>query len=153
MAKQKIDPIIRFNSKYIVDEETGCWNWQGCLNKGGYGLFSHYKRSFLAHRFSYEYFNGPLIKGLICCHSCHNRSCVNPNHLRQDTTLSNSIDMVVAKRQQCQILSIDEVIQIKKELQDPYIGQNKDLAHFYKVHPDTISQIKRGKNWSHVSIS
>jgi hypothetical protein len=146
------EPIIRFNQKYIIDSETGCWIWQNCSNKQGYGLFRHKKRSFLAHRFAYEYYVGPLDDKLMICHECNNTRCVNPDHLRQDTRLSNSIDMVKIKRQQCQILSVEEVIEIKKALLNPYIGQNKDLAHFYKVHPDTISQIKRNKNWSWVVI-
>lgn len=27
----------RFHEKYIVDEETGCWNWAGSLRPAGYG--------------------------------------------------------------------------------------------------------------------
>ena len=152
MARIAIDPIIRFKQKYIVNPNTNCWEWTALLNKDGYGLFRKDKMV-IAHRFSYEYFNGPLDPKLEICHSCNCRKCVNPNHLRQDTSKSNSIDMVKIGNQRNQILSFDEVIQIKKELQNYYHGQVKDLAHFYKVSNNTISGIKNGRTWSHINIS
>jgi hypothetical protein len=147
-----VDVIIRFNQKYVVDEETGCWNWTAWIEKSGYGRFKFNKKNILAHRFSYEYYVGKLDSNLDICHNCNNRKCVNPMHLRQDTRSSNAIDMVKIKKQHLQILSLDEVILIKKALKDPYHGQQKDLAHFYKVNPVTISDIKRGLTWSHVVI-
>ena len=151
MAKELIEPIIRFNQKYIVDEETNCWNWiaSKCL---GYGLIKIKGKMMRAHRFSYEYFVGPLDSNLDICHRCNNPSCVNPEHLRQDTVSSNIIDCLYAKRRYGQILSVEEVIEIKKELKNYYRGQCKDLAHFYKVDIRIISNIKQGKRWSHVKI-
>ena len=43
-------------------------------------------------------------------------------------------------------------VEIKKALKHYYHGQIKDLAHFYKVDPATISMIKSGKRWSHIQI-
>jgi hypothetical protein len=148
----RVDPIERFNQKYIVDDETGCWNWQGALDKGGYGVIKIKAKMIKAHRFSYETFVGPLIKELECCHICHNRKCVRPDHLRQDTKSSNMIDRVHQQKHPCQILSVEEVIEIKKALQNPYRGQQQDLAHFYKVNQPAISNIKTGTTWSHIVI-
>jgi hypothetical protein len=157
MAKRgykETDPIIRFNQQYIVDEETGCWNWQYILDKDGYGKFrKNTKIQIMAHRFSYEYYVGPLKKGFVVCHNCQNRKCVNYNHLRQDTQSSNCIDKSYFRTHNKQILSVDEVIEIKKALLNPYFGQNKDLAHFYKVSKTTISSIKTGRIWSYIDIS
>ena len=155
MAKRlyNVDPIERFNQKYIVDEETGCWNWIASLNNRGYGNFHINNKTIFAYRFSYEYFVGQIDPKLIICHNCSNRKCVNPNHLRQDTHKSNMIDMVNIVNQRHQKLSVHEVIEIKKELQNYYIGQVNDLAHFYKVNHRTISGIKTGKSWTHINIS
>lgn len=144
--------IERFNQKYVIDEDTGCWNWLGSISSGGYGKFAINKSWIEAHRFSYQYYVGPLIEGLVCCHSCNNRKCCNPKHLRQDTYKSNSIDMVISGNQWHQKLSVEEVIQIKKELKHYYRGQINDLANFYKVNPTTITLIKTGKRWSHVEV-
>lgn len=155
MAKRLygLDPIERFNQKYVIDEMTGCWLWIGTLTKIGYGRLNINKKFILAHRFSYEYFKGPLIKGLVICHNCKNRKCVNPEHLRQDTLSSNSIDMVKIKNQNKQILSYNEVIEIKKALKHYYFGQIKDLSNLYKVDSRTISSIKNGITWSHIEIA
>ena len=147
-----VEPIERFNSKYIIDEETNCWNWIASLNTYGYGKFTLEGKEILAHRFAYKTFVGPLMKGLVCCHNCHNRKCCNPEHLRQDTHSSNHIDQSYQNTNPSQKLSVDEVIEIKKELKNYYRGQFKDLSHFYKVDPETISSIKKGKIWSHVKI-
>ena len=153
MARQKIDPIERFKTKYVVDPVTGCWNWQGCLDEKGYGRFGILPgKNIKAHRYSYEIFVGKLDNNLKICHSCNNRKCINPEHLRQDTISSNAIDMIYSKNGNFQILSIDEVIEIKKELKHHYRGQCKDLAHFYKVETSTISAIKTGRSWSHVEV-
>lgn len=152
MARPKIDPIERFNQKYIIDEETGCWNWIGYIEPNGYG-HSYYKRKTIrAHKLSYILFKNDVNPDLVICHSCNNRKCVNPDHLREDTRSSNSIDMVNSGNQMQQKLSFDEVIEIKKALKHYYKGQVNDLAHFYKVNHRTISGIKTGKRWSHVEI-
>jgi hypothetical protein len=130
-----IEPIQRFNKKYIIDEETGCWNWIGSISKYGYGKFTI-----------------KFQDGFILCHSCNNRKCVNPWHLRQDTYKSNSIDMVIANRQRCQKLSVSQVIEIKKELEHYYRGQYKNLSDIYGVTPTAIQDIKAGRTWSHVKI-
>jgi hypothetical protein len=147
-----VDPILRFNEKYIVDSETGCWNWQAQIDYDGYGIFTIKGKAIRAHRFSYMHFNGPLVKELVCCHSCHNRACVNPNHLRLDSQKSNMIDMALAGNGRSQILSYQEAFDIKVALKNSYRGQINDLAHFYKVCRSTISEIKRGSKWAHISI-
>jgi hypothetical protein len=154
MAKRLygVDPIERFNQKYIVDPETGCWNWTEPLTKFGYGRFKLNGKSRQAHQVSYELFKGERDLNLSICHFCNNRKCVNPDHLRQDTHSSNMIDKLYIKTNNIQKLSVDEVIEIKKSLQHYYRGQLKDLAHFYKVDPETIGAIKRGYRWSHVQI-
>lgn len=156
MARLKREPIERFNEKYIVDENTGCWNFTSIMNTG-YGVIRINKKNMLAHRFSYETFIGP-INDLHVLHRCDNRKCVNYNHLFLGNNLDNIKDKVEKKRHNYgqkvwnHKLSEDEIVQIKKELKHYYRGQLKDLAHFYKVDPCTISDIKRGLTWTHIKI-
>ena len=150
---KKEDPIIRFHRKYIIDLETDCWIWTGSLNNAKYPMFKSYNDKLVtAHRFSYEYFVGPLDSELEICHSCDNRKCVNPDHLRQDTKSSNAIDKSYAMNHHLQKLSPDQVKEIKLALKNPYWGVNKDLANKYGVHKCHITAIKKGKCWSHLSI-
>lgn len=151
MVRKIIDPIVRFNQKYIIDEETGCWNWIAGKCQG-YGHLRVNGKMMRAHRFSYEYYVGPLDNTLDICHECNNPSCVNPKHLRQDTVSSNMIDKLNANNGFGQVVSVEEVIEIKKALLNYYRGQVTDLAHYYKVDKRIISNIKRGKRWSWVNI-
>jgi len=151
-GRKAVEPILRFNKKYIVDDETGCWEWQGALDKDGYGVIKIKGKMIKAHRFAYETFIGPLIEGLVICHNCNHPKCVNFNHLRQDTASSNMIDRVHQQKHPKQILTVEEVIEIKKALQHPYRGIQRFLAKEYGVHEDTISCIKTGYSWSHIVI-
>jgi hypothetical protein len=74
---------------------NGCWIWTGALAIGGYGRFQSYKERHLTHRISYFIFKGKLDTSLVIDHTCRNRLCCNPDHLRQvdikTNTLENSI--------------------------------------------------------------
>ena len=77
----------RFMDKVVVDESSGCWLWQGSRKKDtGYGRFSiRAGESYMAHRWSYEHFVGPIPEGHWIDHvrtrGCVHRHCVNPDHL------------------------------------------------------------------------
>jgi hypothetical protein len=43
-----------------------------------------------AHRISFTLHNGPIPKGKVVDHICHNRGCVNPGHLRLATHFENA---------------------------------------------------------------
>jgi hypothetical protein len=49
-------------------------------------------------------------------------------------------------------LTKKEVIEIKTALLKPYWGINNDLGRKYKVTVSTITHIKKGSLWSHVTI-
>jgi hypothetical protein len=82
-------PIDRFIAKvdgYGSPDE--CWTWTACMNRAGYGLFSD-GRVYLAHRWSFEEFVGPIPNGLVIDHLCRTRACVNPAHMQTVTPRTN----------------------------------------------------------------
>lgn len=93
-------PMGKRLSKYIVDPDTGCWNWSGSKDRDGYGrMISSMRgiRSFqFAHRASYEFYNGPIgeLGSATGCvlHKCDNPSCINPEHLYLGDQLQNGLD-------------------------------------------------------------
>lgn len=61
-------------------------------NPDGYGRLRVDGKKVLAHRASYEEFNGAITDGLLVCHSCDTPSCINPDHLFLGTDKDNFHD-------------------------------------------------------------
>lgn len=55
-------------------------------------------KTFRAHRYSYQVFVGEIPEGLLVCHTCDVRHCVNPEHLWLGTNQDNVDDMVKKNR-------------------------------------------------------
>ena len=51
----------------------------------------------------------------------------------------------------CRKLSEKHVVEIWEDLQEPYVGIQRDLAEKYGVADSTISDIKKGRVWAHVT--
>lgn len=80
----------RFQHLVMVNENGGCWLWQGPLSDGGYGrLYVEKGVEVPAHRWSYEHSVGPIPDGLTIDHLCRVRACVNPDHLEPVTMRVN----------------------------------------------------------------
>jgi len=76
---------------------TGCLIWQRPLNPGGYGRIKYRDRMWLAHRLAWTVKHGPIREGMIVCHRCNVRRCVNPDHLTLGTYADNSADTKAAR--------------------------------------------------------
>lgn len=83
----KGDDVARF-AQYVNKTKT-CWNWTGGTDRLGYGKFKLNRKEEAAHRVSYGWEIGPIPDGMEIDHRCHNRSCVNPGHLRAVTRKQN----------------------------------------------------------------
>lgn len=90
------DMIKKIGDRYIINKETGCWEWTGGMRPNGYGVvvlgIKYLPASIRAHRFSWMAFNGEIPDGLFVLHKCDNRKCINPNHLFLGTHKDNAED-------------------------------------------------------------
>lgn len=148
----------RFWNKVEVREENDCWPWVATKNRrGGYGKINVSGRMVLAHRLSWELANEQKVpEGLCILHSCHNKDCVNPAHLRVGTKSDNTQDMLQAGRGNDYFgkgvlhpkakLTEEQVLAIRAEN-----GQTqRELARIYGVHHSTIWDILNRKKWLHI---
>ena len=77
----------RFFAK--VRDLGDCWHWVASTTTNGYGCFWDGERNRPAHRWAWEFFNGPIPDGLVLDHLCRNILCVNPDHLEPVTHTVN----------------------------------------------------------------
>lgn len=157
-------PIKKIYQKVKIDLITGCHNWLGSRNKKGYGtinMFSaHFpkKKIYLAHRFMWDYVNGPIPDGMYVLHTCDNRCCVNPSHLYIGTQLENMADMYVRGRANKakgethfrSVLDTPQVIQIKTLIKNGL--KPMAISRRLDVKRHLILDIRRGRTWSHVTV-
>ncbi len=85
-GKERMFPTFM---KHVEKTDT-CWKWTAHINKAGYARHNHE----YAHRLSYEYQKGKIPEGKMICHTCNNKSCVNPEHMYPGTAFDNAQDAI-----------------------------------------------------------
>lgn len=73
------DDERRFWSK--VHRTEGCWLWVGYVANHGYGVMNIGRRVVYAHRYAWGLIRGEIPPATQIHHLCHERRCVNPDHL------------------------------------------------------------------------
>ncbi len=80
----------RFRAQFVVNNETGCWEWQGHLDVG-YGRYWLDGKTQLAHRLAYTLLISDIPDDLVIDHLCRVRHCVYPDHMEVVTAYGNTI--------------------------------------------------------------
>lgn len=76
-----------------VDPRTGCLLWNGPRTPNGYGMIRANGRRILVHRFALELTLGrPIGDGMMALHSCGNKLCAAPHHIREGSRAENAQD-------------------------------------------------------------
>lgn len=150
--------IERFKSKREEKGIDECWEWAGAIYNNGYGMVAlkrGKRKTFSAHRIAWIVANGKDIPaGLMICHKCDNRPCVNPNHLYAGTGRDNNTDTVRRNRGNRKLGSDCSWSKLtEKQVLDILSSTMKQtlLAKKYGIDPSLVSQIKSGKRWKHLS--
>ena len=136
-----------------VKKSSGCWRWRGSFYSNGYGRVLHFKKVTLAHRFSYMIHSGAIPAGALFLHSCDNRWCVNPGHLRCGNQRENMRDLQQrgapprGERHGLSLLKECEVIEIRRLSRS--IPQEK-LAAMFGISRWSVRSIIERITWKHL---
>jgi len=135
----------RFWDKVDGGEPDECWEWTAATDAKGYGRIAFYindsTENLKANRVSLHLHTGEEIGELQVCHTCHNKSCVNPQHLYAGTRSDNTQDDIERGEGIClpnedhprQRLTNEEVREMRKLYEDGDVTTYTELANMYDI--------------------
>ncbi len=140
---------------YVVDPETGCWEWQRGRVPKGYGQITfngEHRTTIYAHRVAYEAAHGKVGDGLCICHHCDNPPCINPEHLFVGSYTDNFADQIAKGRKPRGEGSTSHKLseaQVREILRRAAGGENHRLiAQDHLVSRSLVSMLSTGKRWT-----
>jgi len=150
-----------------VDASAGrnaCWPWIGKSFSHGYGQIQvgrkPDRRTVRSHQLSYFLANEDIEISHWVLHSCDNRPCCNPMHLRGGTHAENTADAIERGRflnrptvrgeqHGCSRLTENDVRDIRALAHQGLL--QRDIGQRFGIPQATVSGIALGKAWSHLN--
>lgn len=167
------DQIKRFWGYVDIKGDDECWLWKLTTNgKAGYGQFGAYagtgktsRVNYTTHRLAFMISGGEFTsEKKLVLHSCHNKKCCNPSHLRSGSNKDNYDDALSAKRdaksrgtlvfargekQHKARLTEEKVRYIRKQVSEG--TRQIDLAKELNLDATTVWHVVRNHTWKHVA--
>ena len=144
-----------------VKKQDGCWEWQGATNSTGYGSLTFHGSAATAHRVA------AFLSGLVSTvqapenrrgtgfilHSCDNRRCCNPAHMKIGTYEENQREAYARHRRRAykgethsNAKQTKESILLIRDLYANGVSQEA-IARLLQVSQSGISKILRGVSY------
>ena len=131
-----------------------CLNWPFSKSGGGYGKIGRDGKTLDVHRFICREVHGePPSQKHEAAHSCGNRPCCNPNHIRWDTRKGNHSDrkrhgtLLFGERHCLAKLSAEDVAGIRALKGKLF---HREIAGMFNISQAHVSRILAGRKWAHV---
>ena len=136
-----------------------CIETKARRDKFGYGIIWHNKKTWKHHRLVWTEHYGEIPKGLVIRHLCHNKSCINIEHLAIGTQKDNRQDdrdvgkdwFTGTSNNNVKLLETDakEILAAKPIGKAPR-GYRKQIAEKYNIDVTTVHAIWTRKLWKHL---
>jgi hypothetical protein len=151
MSETVMDWLDRVTSSWESDE---CLVFPYSVGSHGYGQFNNGScRPSLAHRYICLKFHGiPSRPTMEAAHSCGNKTCVNPRHLRWASRSENEHDKRLhgrdnsGERHGMSKLEESAAIAIRNSA-----NSHADIAKQFGVSLQCVKDIKGGRRWTHLT--
>lgn len=130
---------------------TPCIEYPNKPGSSGYSQIYKDGKHWTAHRYFYTQAHGPIPSGLLVCHKCDNKLCVNLDHLYLGTHSDNALDAYQRNRRKSRQgelatnvakLTRAEAIDVKYSTKT-----SKELEALYNINQSQVSRIRNGKAW------
>jgi hypothetical protein len=142
-------------ARIAVDPVSKCFNWTGPISKG-YAIICIEGKVFRAARLSYLVNRGAIPEGKIIHHTCENKKCLNPAHLKRmgpgahlrlhaKTGIFNGEKNGWARRTNTEV-------QVIKILNSYFALPGAMIAKAMKIPVRSIYSILSGEVWNHIQI-
>lgn len=154
--------------------DPDCWEWRGAISSSGYPnvrvtalLAEELLRAFggpvpewlQGHQIAATVLHpghrpwGGLVSREVACHTCDNRRCVNPHHIRVGSHLDNKIDSIAKAnggRHSLLDLTQEDVDAIARAVERE---TRKAVAARYDLNPRIVSKFLTPGGWSVNQVS
>lgn len=147
----------------IVDEATGCREWQGSRNKDGYGQLSsdliyNTFRIKGTHRLMYHLITAHEYAGRHeqILHACDNPCCLEPRHLSLGSARDNLLDCLAKGRRYSargENINTAKINAEQARMIKALLAQNiqgRKIAALFGISDKIVSRIKTNKAWCHI---
>lgn len=124
-----------------------CIEWTGAIDTHGYGQLymklNGTRKLYRAHRMSFWMCHGVNPEGQMVLHKCHNRKCINPEHLYLGDHKQNMADRKASGRNRSGKDTPVEVVHKVRELCKT--NTQRRVAKYLGISKSTVADIMRGK--------
>jgi len=154
------EPIeIRFWQIVEKAGDNDCWLWKRPPSSNGYGRIRVREtgKEESSHRVSWWLHNGrqEIPKGMVVMHSCDNKLCVNPKHLKLGTFKENTQDMILKGRAKYKPFPGENNANARLTEKDVIFIRNSNLKHteiakIIGVSASCIADVRKRRSWAHI---